>query len=148
MSPTESASAFEAFALAAGVPLLTSDPQSGFSQMLDFYSTVPALGCAGESNDMLLFQWGIYDWGNGAAYEVDLTRQFIESSMQHDDAISQLRLTFYFSPSPALEALDNGNRWCENRESLAEFRRFVLASPYLALTLASPQRVKVGHGYV
>jgi hypothetical protein len=33
--------------------------------MLAFYASDRAADCAGVDGDMLLFQWGIFDWGSG-----------------------------------------------------------------------------------
>jgi hypothetical protein len=70
MLPTESVEGFKSFALGRGVSVLTVAPRAGFAETLDFYAAVRAEGCTGESGDMLLFQSGTDDWGNGAAYEV------------------------------------------------------------------------------
>ena len=148
MLPTESVAEFKSFASGRGVAVLATTPQVGFTQMFDFYAGVQVEGCARESGDMLLFQWGAYDWGNGATYEVNLTRQFIELAKHDDDAISQLSFTFHFSPSDALKRLGEGNRWCESHRQLPEFRQFVLGSPQVELELSSLQRVELRHGYV
>jgi len=76
--------------------------------------------------DMLLFQWGTYDWGGGRWFEMDLTRQFI--ALDPDAPIRQLRLTMYFHPNAQSDELRSGNRWCHDRADMPEFRTWVRES--------------------
>jgi hypothetical protein len=81
-------------------------------------------GCAVESDsDMLLFQWGTYDWGRGPAFEVDFTRQFITND--EEIATWQLSLTFRFAPDDKAIACGEGNRWCYAPADLEPFEQFV-----------------------
>lgn len=149
MTPTDSPAAFEAFTAARGIALSSSKPRDGLAQMLAFYESVRADGCAGPDGDMLLFQWGTYDWGEGRRFELNLTRQFIEQELEGDDAISQLSLTYKFDATPERDALGEGNRWCHDLAELAAFRVFVLASPpYATLADSPPVSVEVDHSYV
>jgi hypothetical protein len=91
------------------VNLSSSTARNGLAQMLAFYASVPATGCGGPDGDMLLFQWGTYDWGKGRHFELNITRQFIEQGLEDDDAISQLSLTYRFTPNPELDALADSN---------------------------------------
>jgi hypothetical protein len=45
--------------------------------------------------DMLLFQYGTYDWGNGKFFEFNVTRQFIKAN---EDEPYQLSMTLFFEP--------------------------------------------------
>ncbi len=38
-----------------------------------------------KTGDMLLFQWGINDWGNGPALEINITRQLIATDDDGDE---------------------------------------------------------------
>ena len=130
MAPNDSASAFELFVAARGIDLSKSTPRDGIEQMLSFYRSMPASGCAGPDGDMLLFQWGTYDWGEGRHFEIGITRQFIEQDAgEDDDAISQLSLTYRFEPTPERVTLGDGNRWCHGPAETASFRASVLSSP-------------------
>ena len=40
--------------------------------------------------DMLLYQWGTYDWGRGASFEFDITRQLILGAGEDEDISSCL----------------------------------------------------------
>jgi hypothetical protein len=104
-------------------------PAEGLELIADFYRTFRAEDVARlPDQDMLLYQWGTYDWGQGTHFSVDLTRQLILGSGE-DDQIWQLHLTFYFPPDPGLQQLGKGNRWCESVEALPDFIAFVRSSP-------------------
>jgi hypothetical protein len=82
-------------------------------------------------NDMCLFQWGVYDWGNGANFECDFTRQFVLHDADGDyDHMEQLSLTLLYSADdPDLVTLAPGDlwsggdlgRWTNDVEGLAAF---------------------------
>ena len=109
-------------------------PIQSFSLMLDFYETVRAEGALPESEDgdMLLFQWGTYDWGQGRQFNLNLTRQVIYPAGEDAD-ICQLGLTYYYRPDDELEALGEGNFWCCNLSEVQEARAKVLTSAALTL---------------
>lgn len=148
MEPADSVDAFETFAAAHGVSLVGITPHDGIAQMLAFYEAIAADGCAADSGDMLLFQWGTFDWGEGEHFEVNITRQFIECANE-EDAVSQLQLIFSFPLSTQFAALSEGHRWCEAPGRLEAFRAFVLSSPALAAVAdqAAPG-VALRHSYV
>jgi hypothetical protein len=77
-----------------------------------------------EEADMLLFQWGTYDWGTGEHFAFNLTRQLIVGDGEDDD-IWQLSLTFEFELDNELRALRGGNKWCGSLPELPEFREYV-----------------------
>jgi hypothetical protein len=82
------------------------------------------VGCDADlDGDMLLFQWGTYDWGEGRYFHLNLTRQFILDGTGDDESIFQLGFTFLYTPSSALEALRDGTRWCGAPAELPEFQR-------------------------
>jgi hypothetical protein len=112
---------------------------------LEFYRSVRATDLAkGPGSDMLLFQWGIFDWGKGENFEVDLTRQFITASALGDDAISQLRCTAFFSPTPELRAIPMANRWCRSVTEVEPFAAFIHQSAaYRAVSARAPLQVQL-----
>lgn len=65
-----------------------------------------------EENDAVLAQHGVYDWGGGEFFELDLTRQlaFFDEDGEHDH-YAQLRCTFRFAPTDELRALGEHNLW-------------------------------------
>lgn len=70
-------------------PSIQSTPE----MMAEFYHIHRAEDCeVDEDGDMLLYQWGTYDWGAGRWFEINITRQFIPSDGAEDE-ILQLSLT-------------------------------------------------------
>ena len=133
MNPRALDEEFTAFAAAAGIDLERAPLPTGFDCMLRFYAQQRAEGCRlEEDGDMLLFQWGIYDSGNGAMFEIDLTRQVILPDELDDDGIWQLHLTYRYTPSPQLEALGDANRWCDSPADLPAFEEFIRTSSSVA----------------
>ena len=112
---------------------------------LDFYRSVRASGLANTpESDMLLFQWGVYNWGKGENFELDLTRQFISAGLFGDDAMSQLRCTAHFTPTPELRALPASNRWCRSIAEINVFSRFIRNSAaFQAVRSMTPERVNI-----
>jgi len=102
--------------------------------MFAFYREIRTEDCQGGDHDMLLFQWGTYDCGEGLVFEFDLARQFIADGDDEDSEPWQLHVTFRFPPTPELGGVVKGNRWCHDLGELPAFRGFVLASPaYVAV---------------
>ena len=97
--------------------------------VFEFYQSTRASGLSADpDSDVLLFQWGTYDWGDGARFEVDMVRQFAKRRMFGDAVLSQLHATAYFEPSEFSE-LSASDFWCHSVEELGDFRERVLASP-------------------
>ena len=122
MKPNESVKAFKGFTFARGLDLRASTPRVGVEAMLEFRAATACPTCSG---DMLLYQWGTYDWGAGKHFELDITRQFIEAESEDDDAISQLSLTYMYKPSAELATLGASHCW---EDGPPNFRQFILES--------------------
>jgi hypothetical protein len=123
--------------------------RAGLAEMLSFYESVSPVGGTIENGDMLFYQWGTYDWSDGTQFEINITRQFIESGAEHDDAISQLQLTFKFTPEKDTAALGEGNRWCNSQSEIRPFREFIFSNrASLAKADLDPPGVSVHHAYV
>ncbi|NNE23290.1 MAG: hypothetical protein HKN11_11850 [Rhizobiales bacterium] len=115
----------------------TLPPAQSFALMFDFYETVRAKDAApqDEDGDMLLFQWGIYNWrkhdsDDAGQFELNLSRQVIYPDGD-DQEIYQLGLTYSYQPDDVLEALGKGNFWCHDLSIAHEARTKVLTSPAL-----------------
>lgn len=121
--------------------LATLDVVEGFDLMLSFYEEERAEGCeVGNDCDMLLYQWGAYDWGKGA-FEIDITRQLIGPGGEDDD-IFQLSLTFTFAPTNESRAVEKGNRWWSRPNEVELFRDFIHKSAaFQAVLDQAPQTV-------
>ena len=47
--------------------------------MIRFFQEVrPDSRIVEGAGDMLLYQWGVHDWGQGPSFQLNITRQFIE----------------------------------------------------------------------
>ena len=124
--------------IASGRSVETLAPADGVGLMLQFYREVRAEGCdAGNDSDMLLYQWGTYDWGEGEAFEFNLTRQLIGLGGEDED-ILQLSLTFSFESTDSFRELGEGNRWCQSPEGIELFREFILQSPAFSAIQGQP----------
>jgi hypothetical protein len=120
-------------------------PEQGVAAMLAFYRDERAEGCRFERDaDMLLFEWGVYNWGRGEFFDLSITRQLIHDSSGEDEDIWQLGLTFKFSPTHPLRAVGQGHRWCHDLGELEEFERFLRASAaFQAVVALIPNTVEL-----
>jgi hypothetical protein len=117
----------------AGMSLNHLTASDAVNLMISFYMQVRADECDLEADgDMLLFQWGVYDWGAGEFFEYDITRQLIVSEQHQDDDgiwtddfIGQLSLTLKYVPSLELRNISPGNRWCHHLDEIADFVVFI-----------------------
>ena len=134
----------------AGEVLCGLTLEKGVRLMLNFYRDIRAEGCSLEDDgDMLLYQWGTFDWGEGRRFQCNITRQFMEPDDEEDDAISQLSFTFYFPASEFHDTLADGNQWCGSPVDLLEFEEFITDSAaYKAVKDATPEDVELDHGEV
>jgi hypothetical protein len=125
MKPSAAETRFRERLASAGLSPNALTPSAGVGAMLAYYAEERAEGCdLARSGDMLLFQWGTYEWwGQSPAVEVNITRQLRVADDEETEP-QHLRLTFRFAPE-AGAAAGAGNRWCEAPEALSEFRLFV-----------------------
>jgi len=95
--------------------------------MLELYRTERFARCdVAQDGDMLLFQWGTYDWDGPDRFSLDVTRQLMWWDEGEDDPqIWQLSISFTFPLTDALRAAGSSNRWCHAPAELDGFRAFV-----------------------
>jgi hypothetical protein len=67
-----------------------------------------------EDGDILLFQYGTYDWGKGKFFRFNITRQFIKSN---EDEPYQLSMTLFFDPIEC----KSYNCWSNNFDDLEQW---------------------------
>ena len=103
-------------------------PKDVIGAMTDFYRSHRADDCElDQDGDMLLFQWGTYDWGQGRWFEFNITRQFMLTEGE-DEGIFQLSVTLKYSPAAEFDALLSGNQWCHCPSELPDFIEYIFAS--------------------
>lgn len=137
MTPATSLAAFEQRLSPGGRPAAALTASEGVEAMLAFYASERCDGCVlEEDGDMLLFQWGSYNWGDSTHFELNITRQLMpggdgggDEDEDDDEGILQLSLTFRFPPTAELQALGSGNEWCATPSGLPAFRACIDACP-------------------
>lgn len=139
MSPEDSVFVFEQYCLAPTNKdwdtILTL-----LRAVLSFYRHHRFSGLAESEGDMLLFQYGVYDWGSGPCFELDLTRQFVEQERDDDDDVfSQFHLTCFYAADERLTALGKDSRWCPDLSELDQFAAWVVGHPVLAAVATLPR---------
>lgn len=146
MKPSTSATSFEEFLARRHLAISTLTIPQIVENTLAFYRAVRALGLSpNHDSDMLLFQWGVFNWGKGEFFEFDVTRQFITAGESGDDAISQLRCTAYFVPTSNLRAIPVSNRWCPSVSEADSFSKYIVGSAaYRAVQGIKPSKVAAG----
>jgi hypothetical protein len=150
LHPEASAEAFTAQLSGAGLSLDSLGVSTALDQMIAFYLGQRCDRCDPDADgDMLLFQWGVFDWGRGPSFQFNLTRQFTIADALGDEGMSQLSLTLHFEPADALAALGKGNQWCTSPAESAAFARSVKSSAaFAALIGAVPSRAELDWGGV
>jgi hypothetical protein len=115
----------------------------GCDALFDFYKDIRAGGHVFEQHedaDMLLFQWGTYDWGQGEHFSFNLIRQLICCEQAEDEDIWQLSLVFEFEVNDELRALGSGTKWCQSLSDLPQFREYVYRSAAFTICIQNQIR--------
>ena len=100
-----------------------------------------------NDGDMILVQWGIYDWGAGKYFEFDIARQYIEIDKDGDDAISQFHTTLYFD-NEAFNEIKPGNKWFNSIENVGEIENYILQQDfYKILITKTPLKREINWEY-
>lgn len=80
-----------------------------------------------DDADMLLFQYGCYDWGSGKNLEIDFARQLIKN-----DSIIQVHITVKFPYEERFAQLQSHEEWfnsAKNEISVQEWGQKILLLP-------------------
>ncbi len=122
--------------------LAKNSVKSALKSVVDFYRLARFQDCKLDDNgDMLLFQWGIYDWGDGKFFDIDFTRQLIDCK-NDDRPITQVSFRI---AHPVVEDMTNippGNFWCEHLDFANRFLEDVYESrPYQIALRSEPNRI-------
>jgi hypothetical protein len=141
--PSDSETKLKDFFASRGLNIETSKLGDIVTAFLDFYEFQPVAGLATTPQaDMLLFQFGVYDLGQGEIFDFDVTRQFIVDDKEDDDAISQLHVSVNYEPTDELRAIGESNVWCKSQDELSSFKTFIFSSKAY-LTAQNLQRKQV-----
>ena len=148
-TPASSEELFLAYAAEHGWHEGAVDASLLTSTAIGFFKEVPIKGLAPEDGDQLLFQWGTYDWGHGASFEFDITRQFITAGAATDAAVSHLRVTAHYQSTPGLTSIKSGNAWCKSKQDSAAFEQLIRkSSSFAGVQAITPTKVSVSWGPV
>ncbi len=140
---------FERHLAVHGISLETIDAATSIRQMLSWYEDARVEDAAPvtEDGDMMLFQWGTYDWGHGRWFEYNLTRQVISADFGGDESIWQLELTLRYTPTSETGTIGSGNRWWSKPAAVDGFREFIEnseASEVVAMLKADETELRFG----
>jgi hypothetical protein len=122
-------------------------PATLTASALEFYRTVRASDCEPANSDALgdglLYQWGYFQIPPGIDmpqkdFTFDITRQFTEIGEIDDDALWQLSVTLYFSPTEEMKRVPLGNVWCWSPDDVPSLETTI--SDSLAYPLCAPLR--------
>ncbi|MES2288005.1 MAG: hypothetical protein V4547_20120 [Bacteroidota bacterium] len=129
MNPLNSAAIFKNFLSENKIDEKNLDISQLVNCFTKFYESIKFDGLTNRLEaDMLLVQWGTFDWGEGENFEFNLTRQFIISHSVDDEEICQLSFTAYFKPTEQFHLINSENYWCESINELGSFTTFIYAS--------------------
>lgn len=132
MKAQDALESFREFALHRGADIMHLSAREAVELMSAFYQEVRADDCGTNiERDMLLFQWGTYDWwgGDGEFFEYEAVRQMIPEPQEPNEApdsfIWQLAISLKFLPSDKLRQVGGGSRWCVGLDQLDDFMAFI-----------------------
>ena len=147
MRTLESRAAFEDLLRRSSKDVTALNAASAVDGVLNFYRDVRASDVTLEADgDMLLYQWGVYDSGQGPAFEFDLTRQFAVDWELDDDALFQLSLTLRFEAAVGA-SLESGHEWCLHPDDVGALRTFIADSAaFRAVADLQPLSVTLAFG--
>ncbi|GAB2940871.1 hypothetical protein GCM10027048_01590 [Hymenobacter coalescens] len=129
ISPTEVEKEYKNFLQTAldGGKELNADLLIDVSSQIFQETTITGVTTADdEDKDMLLFQYGVYNWGDekGEHFSFEIARQFI---LDKDDEFYQLHFSLIFDPKDFKEC-DSYNRWSSEFQSLEDWMKDIKAS--------------------
>ena len=98
--------------------------------VINFYTNYPIqnVDSAIPDNDMLLFEYGIFDWqdGKGENYTIDITRQFYIEA-ENSEGFFQLHLVLYYN-SEDFRSSRSSDRWSVDFENVEGWKNYVVNS--------------------
>lgn len=116
--------------------------QEAVDQFLIFFETYPVKEVKARiDEDMLLFQYGTYNWDKkGPKFEFNLTRQF---EIPNQDEYLQLSLTLYYAVD-TLQQVEAFNTWSMDYKDLKTFKKKIESSDgFQNVLMMKPLNVKI-----
>jgi len=123
----------------AGEALSANNLMEWSKTLFEEFSVAGISSADASENDMLLFQYGVYNWvdAHGKHFSLDITRQFLTPD---DYEPYQLNLTLVYAPEP-FRGVTPYNCWSDECGGMEDFfahvkttEGFVAASQYTPLT--------------
>jgi hypothetical protein len=146
MKPATSKKELQALLKRQGLDSKKLTARNVMETMLAFYTNQRAEGCdVTQYGDMLLYQWGIYDWDRGGPkfFLFDITRQFVLGEGEDDDTF-QLMFTLHYPVTLEVQSIKAGNRWCHSPQQISEFETFIRNSePYIYAAERLSEKVSI-----
>lgn len=118
---------FKTLVIDKGYLLSDLSVNDGFTLFLQFYQIkrVKAYDIQ-KDQDMLLFEYGVYDWGDGESFYLSFTRQLSSSSPWAK--MWQFKLQFKFPVVQELSEISSDNLWCSGLNEVDLFRDNIATS--------------------
>lgn len=115
--------------------------------VLVYFQEVPFETADAENDgDMLLFEYGIFDWGQDKFFQIGLTRQLIEmrdDEEEDEDHMYQLRITLFYRPT-GFEPVGDFNKWSSDCSNLKDFKDVIVNSAgYQEALIRKPVRLEI-----
>ena len=103
-------------------------PTQAIEALLEFYRTVIILPEVEDpEQDMLLFQYGVYDWNDtGDTFEFNLTRQ-VASLEPGEDEYDQFSITLLYEPEE-MEPIEAFSSWSTDAADIMTWKKQILQS--------------------
>ena len=110
-------------------------PERLLDELLGAYREERVEGCDPEAEeDLLLFQCGRFDWGDGEEFELDLVRQLTFRDARGEyDHLGQLHVTLFYPVEIAGDAELEFSLWSSECASLEQFAERVRSTAGFAL---------------
>ncbi len=117
-------------------------PETALTSIIDFYKNYKTdADSESADDDMLLFQYGIYDWdGSGEKFEFNLTRKIAD---RDDEEFYQVKLTLYYKAADIGE-IESFNLWSIDKPTIDDWQKTIRDTEgFVRATKARPFDYKV-----
>lgn len=86
-----------------------------------------------KDSDMILFQYGVYDWDGMKNLEFDFVRQLCISESMDDDDIVQIHITLKFHYIKEYDEIKSFSCWKNADESLENWKKTILSDKIVSI---------------